>query len=283
MNFKIKSSCPPCNLVNEFMLIVLLICLSFSSSQGQAELTIIEQQFKKFQYDSVIVMSERTLASDKNLATETKIEIYRMKAISHYSLSQLNSSFNCFVEILKLDANFHLDESTTSPKIVRFFDDIKKGFVEQQKIPVQKIEIVKTDTVRLVSDKGNAYRNALFRSMVLPGWGHFHIKRQHKGLLLSGLSIAAFAGSVYSTMDCRDKQELYLNEIDKTQMNARYENYNSAYKMRSGFYSAFITLWIYSQIDLLFFNEDNLPGELETFIAPTVNKHGAFLSCIISF
>lgn len=267
-------------------LTILLTCLHFSSLQaqsGQAELTIIEQQFKQFQYDSVIVMSDRVLNSDKIISPQTKIEIYRMRAISYYSLSRLNSSFNCFVEILKLDKNFQLDESTTSPKIIRFFDDIKKGFIEQQKTPVQTIEIVKTDTVRLVSDTGNAYRNSLFRSIVLPGWGHSYIKRKKKGLLLGGLSVAAFAGSVYSTMECSNKQELYLNEIDKSLIDARYNDYNSAYKMRNSFYSVFAALWLYSQIDLLFFNEDSIPKEIKTVFLPTLNKHGVFLGCVISF
>jgi hypothetical protein len=275
-----------CYHVQKIALTIMLLLQSSSLLQAQsglAELTMIEQQFRQFKYDSVIVKSDRILNSGKNLSSQTKIEIYRMKAISYYSLSQLNFAFKSFVEILELDKNFQLDGPTTSPKIVQFFDDIKKGFVEQQQVPVRTIEIVKTDTVRLISDTGFALRNSLFRSMVLPGWGHLYIKQKKKGLLLTGMGVATFAASVYSTLDCRDKQELYLNEIDKSLMDQRYDDYNSAYKIRNSFWTAFSVLWIYTQIDLLFFNEDNFPGEMKTAFLPSINNQGVFLNYIISF
>lgn len=258
---------------------LVLFCVPMLNAQsGQAELTIINQQLQQFKYDSVIVNSDRILNSNKNLSLENKVAIYRMKAISHYSLSQLNPSFNCFIEILKIDKNFQLDESATSPKIVLFFNDIKKGFIEQQRLPVQTVEIIKTDTLRLVSHQGNTVRHSLARSMILPGWGHLYIKQKKKGLLMTAISTATLAGSIYFVRDCQDKEKRYLNEIENSQLKKRYRDYNNSYRTRNGLLTAYSVLWIYAQIDLLFFNKNNFPGEIKTALAPSFDGQNTLLT-----
>ncbi len=45
-------------------------------------------------------------------------------------MSEFENSRKSFIEILKIDENFNLDSSQFSPKLITFFSDVKKEFLE---------------------------------------------------------------------------------------------------------------------------------------------------------
>ncbi|NIA30817.1 MAG: hypothetical protein GWP06_13005 [Actinobacteria bacterium] len=254
-----------------------------SAQTRSVEIEIMQQHLVNFEYDSVVTMAEKMLADKSSFSVKELLEIYRMKAIAHYSLLEMNAALNSFVEILKINPDYSLDPVRTSPKIVKFFNEIKSNF-RQKTSPPETIQPVKTDTVKLIMDTGSVYRNTLIRSMLLPGWGHLYLQSRKKGWFLSVLSTAALGSAIYYIFDSRDKQKAYLNEIYPSNMDIRYNAYNRSYKTRNILISTYALLWLYSQTDILVFQRKNIKGEFKAAFLPTIDSRKRIgLSAHISF
>ncbi|NOY61225.1 MAG: hypothetical protein GXO75_20125 [Calditrichaeota bacterium] len=254
-----------------------------SAQTRSVEIEIMQQHLVNFKYDSVVTMADKMLADKRSFSESELLEIYRMKAIAHYSLLEMNAALNSFVEILKIDPEYSLDPVRTSPKIVKFFNEIKSN-IQQKASPPETIQPVKTDTVKLIMDTGSVYRNTLARSMLLPGWGHLYLQNHKKGWLLSVLSTATLASAIYYIFDSRDKQKAYLNEIDPSMMDKKYNSYNRSYKTRNIFISAYAVLWLYSQTDILVFQGKSIKGEFKAAFLPTIDSQKRIgLAAHISF
>lgn len=267
--------------------IFLIICsLSFIAyaQRGSIDLEIMQQHFKNFEYNNVVKIADKILANKDQLSNHELLQIYEMKAVSHYSLFEMNTALSCFVEILKIDPEFTLDPIKTSPKIVNFFQGIKSNFKGYQMIPTMEPEITKTDTVKLFFDSGKVFKSALCRSMVLPGWGQSYLGAGKKGLFLTAASLAALGSTIYFSIDCADKRSDYLNEIDKSLMDDKYEKYNTSYKIRNCLLTSCAVLWLYSQVDLLFFQQHNIDHKVRIGIRPSIDSNiPTTLYCSISF
>ncbi len=260
-------------------LLLLLCILCRVWATDALDIDKITELYKNFDYEQVIKESEHFLKNE-NLPQETRLAILEMKAISHYSLLQMNKAYNCFVQLLNEDENFALDPVKTSPKIVSFFNDIKDNFVKQKStIPVIN-NIIKTDTV-FVTQTTFPTKSVVKRSLVIPGWGHIYCGQKVKGSLLTTLGIASAATATYFTITCRDKEKDYLNETNKTEIQEKYDTYNNAYKMRNISIATFAAVWLYSQIDILHFNQNN--NSVQISVAPLLSPSSQVLSCRFSF
>jgi len=117
---------------------VAAVSVFISDAQAQmssVEIDILRLKFRNFEYDSVITLAAKLLQERESLSTADQIKVLEMKAISHYSLLEMNASLSCFLEILKLDSSYELDPIKTSPKILSFFNEIKAGFQQEAASP----------------------------------------------------------------------------------------------------------------------------------------------------
>jgi hypothetical protein len=96
--------------------------LSLASAQEPAgDLRPLIEKFRAFEYHAVIAMAESLLVHQESLPPQQVIEIYRIKAIAHYTLSQTVAAAAGFAVILEIDSTFALDTLQNSPKIVEFY------------------------------------------------------------------------------------------------------------------------------------------------------------------
>ena len=58
----------------------------------------------------------------------------------------------------------------------------------------------------------------------------------------------------YKLHDANNKENDYLSEINSTQIQIKYDEYNKSYKIRNALIATYAAIWIYSQIDILFFS-----------------------------
>lgn len=93
-------------------------------------------------------------------------------------------------------------------------------------------------------------------SLLLPGLGHLKRESSTKGWLLFGAGIITLSGSVYYIIDTNQKEKDYLNASKKAEIEYKYETYNTAYKRRNLFIIAYATVWVFSQLDLLFLSQN---------------------------
>jgi hypothetical protein len=243
---------------------------SFSQVNNDS-LKVIKKEFESFEYQKVINDVNKLLVRKDTISKNNLKEIYRMKGISHFSINQDDSARKSFIQILQIDSSFNLDTSKTSPKIVTFFNDLKKNFLSEQ-AEKRKLSEVKIDTVYIPQYKRNIsseqnLKHAVAQSIIFPGWGHFHRGYTLKGWIFTSLTAATLASSIYFIIDTNKKHKDYLNQTMTDDILAKYHTYNLAYYGRNYSLIALAAVWLYAQIDLLFISNDNY-HEVQTVSLP---------------
>ena len=220
------------------------------------EIEKIYEKFKNFEYSDVILLTEEILKKQPDITKDKLMEILRMRAVSYYSTGDVNSSFTAFMDILKANPEYRFDPIITSPKIINFFEEIRSNFnktISEQNTNLNTRNKNNPDLIKLTQHYNNQ-KKAIFRSLIFPGWGHFSIKKNKKGLLYSSANIGLIISSIYFINDSRQKEKKYLQETDKSIIDKRYDSFNSAYKNRNMILAAYSAFWVIAQIDLIKFS-----------------------------
>jgi hypothetical protein len=240
---------------------ILTFTLSSLPQDNREVLQNLSRIFINFEYSEVIKAANQLLIDKSRFSNYDLAEIYRMKGIAHFSKGEDRSARYSFIEILKFDTSYALDPSTNSPKIISFFDDVKEEYLSGIRQVQEPLTIIKYDTVYIpinVIDTESEYtlKQALIRSIFLPGSGHLYKKSDLKSWLLTSFSAASIGMGIYYSIDTNKKEKLYLEEMDKNKIADKYSDYNFSYRMRNFAFISFAALWIYSQLDLLFFGDE---------------------------
>ena len=248
------------------VLIFILVCVSFADAQENNPIATLNHQYESFLYTKVVSTADSLLKNPGNFTDGQLIQIYRIKGISEYSLLDENSARKSFLEILNIDSTYKLDSTVTSPKIISFYNNIKKKYLND--IVKKKSFETCGDSLSAKSNFANInraaekLRNSMIRSLVLPGTGHLYLGKKAKGIILTSLSAVSLGSMIYFIINTNKKHDAYESETNPSLIPGKYNDYNSSYKMRNASILTFAVLWIYSQVDILFFTDFNQNGDI---------------------
>jgi tetratricopeptide (TPR) repeat protein len=247
--------------LNALSIIIFSIRLLFAQ-EIDPRLYPVQQKYADFEYDQVIALSEELLSGAAGLSQSDSLELYRLQAIAYYSLLDMSGALKAFSTLLDLNPEYRLSVINTPPKVITFFNDLKALQPEPQ---TKTVTIVHHDTL---------YQQAIFPgrqiafSMLLPGLGHIQTEESTKGWILLAAGTASLAATIYYGIDAADKEEKYLKESNRDQIETLYNSYNDAYRLRNTFLSLFGAIWIYTQIDLLLINPIQIDDQLTIDFQP---------------
>lgn len=230
------------------------------SVEVQDSLSLLQKKFDLFKYGDVITIANKLLLKKAPFTKKEIIDIYKMKGISHYSLSEDDAAKKSLIEILRIDTSFSLDSTKISPKIIAFFKQVQNDYIQQQK-DIEARTVVRIDTVYVPKveydfEHESRLKGAIARSLIIPGLGQLYNQDNFKGIVLTLFSSTALISSIYYIIDSNKKEKAYLVETNKNLIESKYSDYNSSYKKRNISLISFGILWIYSQVDLLFLSHD---------------------------
>ncbi|HEY6906101.1 MAG TPA: hypothetical protein VI230_01450 [Ignavibacteriaceae bacterium] len=231
------------------------------SAAAQDSLSLMKKKFDQFKYVEVVTMANKLLLKKVPFTKADILGIYKLKGISHYSLSEDDAAKKSFIEILRIDTSYTLDSTKISPKIISFYNQVKQNYIQQQK-EIEANTVVRIDTVYVPKIEYDAehewkLKNAIARSLIVPGLGHLYLESSFKSVVLTVLGSASLVSSIYYFIRTEDKENKYLVETDPVMIESRYNEYNDSYKKRNISMIAYGVLWLYSQIDLLFFSDND--------------------------
>jgi len=239
------------------LLFIILFHISTAFGQTNSNVKILRNHYENFEYSSVIIKANSMLLEPELFSDENLIIIYTITAASYYAINDFNNSRKMFIELLKIDESFELDNILYSPKLVSFFNSIKNEFLdirETNKSPefnaLQSDSKNDADTIAKKSD----IKMAIAQSVLLPGLGHLHLESKTKGWILTTTSAALIGSAIYFIIQTNRDEENYLAETNTELINSKYESFNKSYKIRNTLIVTYAALWLYSQIDLLFFS-----------------------------
>lgn len=230
------------------------------AQQKGGAISILKGELESFQYSKVIMDADSIIKSGTKLSEKERVDINKMKGVAQFSLSDMVGAKLSFINILKIDNTFEFDSTDTSPKIIAFFNQVKNDYMQIYRSPN---EIVKVDTVyvpKIIKDESSSevIKQALIRSVIVPGLGHLYLNEGLKGAILTSLSVLTLGSSIYFIIDSNKKEDQYLNATDPAIIQSAYNKYNTSYKMKNISLISFAAIWIYSQIDILFFSGRDL-------------------------
>ncbi len=236
------------------LIIVLLIINSNAFFAQESDFEKVKKFYDSFDYRNVINLSD-ALIKEKSLGDSLLIEVYLMRAVSFYSLGKEDSTKENFKDILRIKSNYEIDPLKISPKLISLFNQIKIDFINTSKQETLITDSSKYNLVQREFDYAKI-RNSLIRNIFLPGTGQLFGGIKTKGIILSVLSFANLFGAGYFIYDTNKKEKDYLIEIDPSLIQIKYDSYNKSYKIRNVLIISYLVIWIYSQLDLFFFNDN---------------------------
>jgi hypothetical protein len=247
------------------VIIILFIAPSVYAQEHTASLSDVRKAYEEFDYDRVISISERLIASPDTFSASSRIMLLTLNGVAHFIKGDEIPARKSFFEVLKIDSTFTLDSVSYSPKIVEFFNQARKGIpqpTELQRVLNEQKTINDHTPLNPQHVASHSFSNILARSMLLPGWGHLTVESSPKGWFLTAAAAITVASSIYYVVKTNNRESEYLNETDRQNIAKKYEDYNSAYKTRNIFLGAYAVIWTVAQVDLLFISHDELSGTL---------------------
>lgn len=258
-----------------FIVLYLLIFCSITTAQENNAIASLQQHYQLFEYSKVVQRADELLLDKGRFSKKSLLAIYELKAASHFAMTNQQLARKAFIDLLKLDNGYELDDITYSPKLITFYKDVKKEFLEILELKDinpenDTIAKQKLSPIENLSENENEFPVALAKSILLPGLGHLHLEDNTKGWVLTTASTAILTSMIYFIADANSKETDYLAETNSQLIAIKYDEYNKSYNIRNLLIGTYAAIWIYSQIDILFFS--NTLGSENISVKNTNNR-----------
>ena len=166
-----------------------------------------------------------------------------------------------FIQWLKLESNAYLDPVLVPPNIIRVFELAKNSTRNRQ---------VAAQFDSQGCDRWPLMKSALWRSLVIPGWGHYYCGMKPKGIALLGAELLLIGGFIISDNEYHQARDDYYSETNFTKMNRLYDDYNRWNRIRWSVAAAGVLFYIGVQYDIFQYQTQPLDEEASLIIKPSL-------------
>ncbi|MBA4319645.1 MAG: hypothetical protein C0412_14690 [Flavobacterium sp.] len=267
-------------MIRKFLPLIFLVITTFSFAQEATYEKIKKLFYEDYEYEKVIQLSGGLLNSTE-IDNPTRIDLYLMRAVSFFAFENNVQARANFENILRIDKTFTPDVTKVSSKAIALFNEVKTDFLRVNPMQATTPEDV-AKIISLAAEKEALLKNATIKNILIPGWGQLTLGSTTKGILMSGFSTANLVAMIYYVFDTNKKENEYLKETNKFFVDQKYSSYNSSFKTRNVLIATYAALWIYSQIDLHFFDNALPEAELQNQSA-LMPLHGNFINVSLRF
>ena len=231
-----------------FFISALLITVNGFAQNLQKEIQSLEQDFKSFKYQQVLQKGSFLLA-DTYASSDDSLKIYQFMLSSAYALDDSLRAKEIILDLLDNHPDFALSPKNTSPKIVEFFNIIKKEHIKNQPVihpDSSKATLANTRSTLL----SQLSAPVVLSGIVLPGSAHLLSGQKQKGYILSTGSVGLLSGLIYSFLKNESDRKAYMNSRSGADFDKLYATYNTSYRIRNAL-AVIYGLWsLYGLYDL---------------------------------
>ncbi len=237
---------------------LLRLALFFSLSLGFASITYsqtltradsaiksIKSLFDNGSYISAELEARRML-EDRTVNDSTRVQLEKYLAFSLVAEGRNQPAIEHFLKALMIDSSMTLDPVMTSPKILQVFNAAKEEFRSNRKEETSAPEkkAIPRNPNNLAGSGGTTFRAILF-----PGWEQVYAGRETKGYILLGAGAVTAVSSIAFDFLRRDARTKYLDASTPDLAASTYKTYNAYYKTEFYSISAFVLIYVYSELD----------------------------------
>jgi tetratricopeptide (TPR) repeat protein len=226
--------------------ILLALCLvsALRAQTSTADILQVKFYYDAFEFDNAIAAGNELLKTRGQLASEELEFLHQYLALSFYNTGQLDSARAHFLSLLSINPKLELDPVTVSPKIIDFFNDIRKDYQELSGSTGQTFhtQYIFVEDLR---------PGAAWRSAILPGWGQFYKKQKTKGYILGGAFWSSLIATGIAWLNEDRAHQDYLASTSPEDIESNYSTYNKWYKTRRTLTVTTGMLWVVTVGDAL--------------------------------
>lgn len=191
----------------------------------------VRQLYQSAQFEQALAVAEEVLNSGESLSDQDRGDLYRLAGLSHYNTGQQQKAAVWFREWLSIYPDAQLDPVMVSPKIIDFFEEIKKE--HQASNPPAMTVVVRSDL----------RPGAAMRSLILPGWGQKYKQQNRRAILTGGLFWGVAALTVAAYLKEGQHRDDYRMASTPELIEARYRTYNDWHRRRQWLVIGTVALW----------------------------------------
>ena len=203
----------------------------------------VQQLYESLEFEKAVKYSRTILRENLPFSKEQLLMIHQFTAYAFFNLGKPDSAKKHFITILSIDPDYQLNPVITSPKIIKFYKEIKKEFASQKLAK----NIAYTRYVFLEDLRPGA----AWRSLLLPGWGQYYKGQKIKSKWIGVTFGCVSAFTILTIFMEKNYHKKYLDSKTPSEISKQYKNYNSWYKLRKISYITLGTVWLSSFFDAL--------------------------------
>ncbi|MGH1362640.1 MAG: hypothetical protein ACRBF0_03725 [Calditrichia bacterium] len=213
-------------------LILLLLFLSTAKSQTIEQYKeAMDSALKAADFEEALHHGHKLLQFP-DLLKQTAELAHETLAISFFHTAQLDSSKQHFINLLNLNENANLDPIRTSPKILRFFEDVRKDFVHIKRLQQPTEEPESPITIKEKLAVPDIRPSAGVRSLLLPGLGQWQKGHKTRSIFFAGTVSGLIAATAYVWLKESDAKKVYTAATFFPEIDQLYKTYNDRQKKR---------------------------------------------------
>lgn len=227
-----------------FLLFIFLFPTHTYCQNKAADVQQLKKLYEQFEFEKVVSLGQQMIKHANKLEREDLLFLHKYLGVTYFLLGKPDSARIQFLSLLSVNPDISLDPVNFSPKIVKFFDEIKSGYGEQtsgQPNPSFTKYI-------FVEDRRI---NAVWRSALLPGWGQFYKKQKKRGLIFGSAFVVGVLSTGVALYQENRFHDDYLNTQNPSQLDKNYGKYNAWYKTRRSLSVVTAAVWLAAVVDAL--------------------------------
>lgn len=185
-----------------------------------------------------------SLADTAGLERETVSFLRTYRAFSLVVLGREGEAEEEFLRLLAMQPKLELNPEFVSPKIIEVFKRARSRLRAQA--PVRQPE-----PAPIFNRPRPSKAQALWRSLLWPGWGQRHRGGRLKADVLQGASLGAVGAWGALELGTRRARDQYLAGTDPAQIQTDYNSYNNWYRARNLAVNCVAAIWLYNLVDVM--------------------------------
>lgn len=227
----------------QIFFVLILLAAGLYAQESRPSVADIQRAYDSLKFDEAEKLARQAMTTAEAYAPGELVQIHLLLGYIEFTQKQNAGARQHFESALSLQPGLELDSLLVSPRIVRFFEQVKNeyrvGIASGE--PAVKYIVVKDQRLA-----------ALRRSLVLPGWGQRHLQRPRSGWIYTiGFLTALGAGlSLHLLQD--QAHDRYLAALTPEEIAREYDAYNQRYRLRNAALAAAAGIYAVNIFDLMF-------------------------------
>lgn len=207
-------------------------------------LKAVASDYDQGRYQQAADGAAAALADTSGLDRETMSYLRTYRAFSLVVLGREGEAEEEFLKLLAMQPKLELNPEFVSPKIIEVF--------KRSRSRLRSLTTARPSEPSPIFTKPRPSKaQALWRSMLWPGWGQRHRGSRLKADILQGASLGSVGAWGVLELGTRRAREQYLSGTDPAQIQSDYNTYNSWYRARNLAFNCVAAIWLYNLVDVL--------------------------------